>query len=407
MLKVNSNISKMPSSYLFSEIASRVAKYTENHPNAEIIRLGIGDVTRPIGKSVVNALQKASEEMGNANTFRGYPPERGYDFLINAIIKNDYEKYGVKLSPEEVFISDGAKSDCANIQELFSPTEKVAVCDPVYPVYVDSNAMCGRAGRFANGIWDKLLYMPCTIENDFVPDVPDIHVDVIYLCSPNNPTGKALSKQELKNFVDYAIKHGSVIVYDAAYKDYIQENDVPHSIYEIEGAKTCAIECCSYSKGAGFTGVRCSYTIVPKDLHAMDDKTNLVSLRDMWARRQASKFNGVSYIIQKAAEATYSSEGRQECLENVRYYLQNGEIMLNELKKLGYDAFGGKNSPYIWLKTPDNISGWDFFDMLLKKANIVGTPGEGFGPSGAGYFRLTAFNTVENTQKAMERIAKL
>ena len=407
MLKINSNISKMPSSYLFSEIASRVAKYTSENPKAELIRLGIGDVTRPLGKTVINALQKASAEMGNANTFRGYPPERGYDFLLKAIIENDYNSYGVELSPEEVFVSDGAKSDCANIQELFACAEKIAVCDPVYPVYVDSNAMAGRAGRFANGIWDKLYYMPCTIENGFVPELPSMHVDVIYLCSPNNPTGKAMKHAELKSFVDYAIKHGSLIVYDAAYKDYIQDKDVPHSIYEIEGAKSCAIECCSFSKGAGFTGVRCSYTVVPKELFGVDEKTNKVSLRDMWARRQASKFNGVSYIIQRAAEATYSLEGKRECRETVGYYMENASIILNELNQMGFKAFGGKNSPYVWLKTPDNMSGWDFFDMLLKNVNIVGTPGEGFGPSGAGYFRLTAFNTLENTKKAMERIAKL
>lgn len=407
MLKINSNISRMPSSYLFSDIAKRVASYVEQNPNADIIRLGIGDVTRPLAKAVVAALQKASLEMGDIHTFHGYPPEQGYAFLIEKIVQHDYKARGISIDESEVFISDGAKSDTANIQELLSPTEKIAVCDPVYPVYVDSNAMSGRAGRFTNGIWDKLYYMPCTMENGFVPELPKTHVDVIYLCSPNNPTGTTLDRVSLKMFVDYALKHGSIIIYDAAYKNYIQDKNIPQSIYEIDGAKKCAIECCSYSKGAGFTGVRCSYTIVPRELVGMDDKANIVSLRDMWSRRQASKFNGVAYIIQRAAEATYSDAGKRECQDTINYYLKNAKLMYNTIHDMGYDVFGGQNSPYVWLKAPNGMSGWDFFDVLLRKANIVGTPGEGFGPSGAGYFRLTAFNTYENTKKALERLTRI
>ncbi len=407
MLKINTSMSRLPGNYLFADIAKRVNEFQTAHPDANLIRLGIGDVTRPLSPAVVRALLKAGEEMGNANTFRGYGPAEGYDFLIKAIIENDYKARGVHIDSDEVFVSEGAKNDTANIQELFSATERIAVTDPVYPVYVDSNAMSGRAGIFSNNRWDKLVYLPVHAENDFVPEMPDKHVDVIYLCYPNNPTGTTLTYEQLKSIVDYAIKRGSLIIYDAAYKAFISRKDVPQSIYEIEGAKSCAIECCSFSKTAGFTGVRCAYTIVPKELYGVDDNAKKVSLRDLWARRQATKANGVSYITQRAAEAVYSAEGKKECHATIAYYMSNAKRIREGLKNLGYTVFGGVDAPYVWLKTPKGTGGWEFFDSLLKKAHVVGTPGEGFGPSGAGYFRLTAFNTLEKTEEAIARIAKL
>ncbi|NMD38429.1 MAG: LL-diaminopimelate aminotransferase [Christensenellaceae bacterium] len=404
MLKINTPMSKLPGSYLFADIAKRVNEFSAKNPDKKLIRLGIGDVTQPLAPAVVNAMTKAVQEMGNKNTFHGYPPAFGYDFLINAIIANDYKSRGVDISPDEVFVSDGAKSDSGNIQELFSSEERIAVTDPVYPVYVDSNAMAGRAGVYSNGMWGQLCYLPVTAENDFVPELPDRHVDVIYLCYPNNPTGTTLTNDQLKPFVDYAIKHGSLIIYDAAYKAFINTPNVPRSIYEIEGAKSCAIECCSFSKTAGFTGVRCAYTIVPKEVFGVDDNIKKVSLRDLWARRQSTKFNGVSYIVQRGAEAVFSPDGKKQCQTTINYYMKNATLIREELKKAGYTVFGGVDAPYVWLKTPNNISGWDFFDLLLKKAQVVGTPGEGFGPSGAGYFRLTAFNTYEATQEALAKI---
>ncbi len=404
MLKINTPMSKLPGSYLFADIAKRISEYSAKNPDKKLIRLGIGDVTQPLAPAVVEAMTKAVQEMGNKNTFHGYPPAFGYDFLVNAIIANDYTSRGIDISPDEVFVSDGAKSDSGNIQELFGPDERIAVTDPVYPVYVDSNAMAGRAGIYSNGMWGQLCYLPVTAENDFVPELPDRHVDVIYLCYPNNPTGTTLTKDQLKPFVDYAIKHGSLIIYDSAYKAFIHSPNVPASIYEIEGAKSCAIECCSFSKTAGFTGVRCSYTIVPKDVYGVDENIKKVSLRDLWARRQSTKFNGVSYVIQRAAEAIYSPAGKQQCQNTIEYYMKNAALIRDELTKAGYTLFGGVDAPYVWLQTPNNISGWDFFDLLLKKAQVVGTPGEGFGPSGAGYFRLTAFNSYEATQEAVSRI---
>lgn len=407
MLKINHPMSKLPGNYLFADIAKRVADYAAANPGCDLIRLGIGDVTRPLTPAIVRALVKASEEMGQANGFHGYGPAEGYDFLIRAIIENDYKSRGVSICPDEVFISEGAKNDTANIQELFSPTERIAVTDPVYPVYVDSNAMSGRAGIFSNNCWDKLVYLPVNAENGFVPEAPAKHVDVIYLCYPNNPTGTTLTKEQLKPIVDYALKHGSLIVYDAAYKAFISRKEVPLSIYEVEGAKSCAVECCSFSKSAGFTGLRCAYTIVPKELYGIDDNAKKISLRDLWARRQATKSNGVSYVSQRAAEAVYSAEGKKECAATIACYMENAKRIREGLRTLGYTVFGGVDAPYVWLKTPAGSSGWDFFDTLLKKAQVVGTPGEGFGPSGAGYFRLTAFNTLEKTEEALQRIAKL
>lgn len=407
MLKINSSLSKLPANYLFADIAKRVKLYSENNKDANIIRLGIGDVTRPIGKTIIKALEKAAAEMAEEASFRGYGPDFGYDFLKQAIIKEDYAKLNIDISEDELFISDGAKSDVANLQELFASSVKIAVCDPVYPVYVDSNAMSGRAGIFSNNKWDHLYYMPCTAENNFVPSLPNVHVDVIYLCYPNNPTGTTLSKEQLSPIVNYAIKHGSLIVYDAAYKAFIHSKDAVKSIYQIPGAKSCAIECCSLSKTAGFTGLRCAYTIVPKELFGVDEMAKKHSLRDMWARRQATKFNGVAYPIQRAAEAVFSKEGMQECQNNIDYYMKNASLIRNSLARAGYDVYGGIDAPYVWLKTPNDMTGWEFFDLLLNKANVVGTPGEGFGPSGEGYFRLTAFNSYENTKKAIDRILSI
>lgn len=407
MLKINTPMSKLPGNYLFADIAKRVADFSAQNPDASLIRLGIGDVTRPLSPAIVKAMVKASEEMGKAESFRGYGPSEGYDFLRKAIIEKDYTVRGVSIDMDEVFVSEGAKNDTANIQELFAQDVRIAVTDPVYPVYVDSNAMSGRAGIFSNMRWDKLSYLPVHAENDFVPEMPSKHVDVIYLCYPNNPTGTTLTRTQLREIVDYALKHGSLILYDAAYKAFITSPEVPQSIYEIEGAKACAIEFCSFSKTAGFTGTRCAYTIVPKELHGVDENAKKVNLRDLWARRQATKSNGVSYVTQRAAEAVYSPAGWAECSETIAYYLNNAKTIREGLQNLGYTVFGGVDAPYVWLKTPEGLSGWDFFDKLLKKAHVVGTSGEGFGPSGSGYFRLTAFNTLEKTKEALARIAEL
>ena len=403
MLKVNPHYEKLPGSYLFAEIARRVKEYGQEHPDAQLIRLGIGDVTRPLAPAVVEAMEKAAREMGRAETFRGYGPDYGYDFLIQAILDNDYK--GLDIQADEVFVSDGAKCDVSNVQELFSDDAVVAVTDPVYPVYVDSNAMAGRAGSYVQDCWDRLCYLPCTAENGFVPPLPDRPVDVIYLCYPNNPTGTVLTKEQLKPFVDYAKANGAIIVYDAAYKAFITSG-APRSIYEVEGAKDVAIECCSYSKTAGFTGLRCGYTVVPKALKVKAASGEDVSLNQLWNRRQCTKFNGTAYIVQRAAEAIYSEAGKRQVRETINYYMTNASIMRESLTAAGLNVFGGINAPYIWLQTPDGISSWDFFERLLHEVHVVSTPGVGFGPSGEGYIRLTAFGTREDCEEAMARIKK-
>lgn len=395
MALVNENYLKLGGNYLFAEIARRVAAFRESNPDCKLISLGIGDVTRPLVPKVVENLHKACEDMANASTFRGYSPDAGYSFLIDAIVENDYKSRGIDISNDEIFVSDGAKSDTGNFQELFSINDTIAVTDPVYPVYVDSNIMAGRA--------DNIVYLPCTAKNNFVPSLPDEPVDLIYLCLPNNPTGTTLTRDELKVWVDYAIDNNAIILFDAAYEAFISEDDIPHSIYEIEGARRCAIEFKSFSKTAGFTGVRCAYTVVPKEVVAYTEDGNKVSLNWMWTRRQATKFNGVSYISQMAALATYVPEGRKQIREVISYYMNNAKLIREALIKKGFTVYGGINSPYIWIETPNNMDSWDFFDMLLTKINIIGTPGIGFGPSGAGYFRLTAFANYENTLEAIKR----
>ena len=404
MFKVNDNYLKLPGSYLFSNIAKKVAAYGEAHPDAQIIRLGIGDVTQPLAPAIIDALHGAVEEMGHAETFHGYAPDLGYEFLRNAIAKNDYQDRGCDIHADEIFVSDGAKCDSGNIQEIFSVDNKIAVCDPVYPVYVDTNVMAGRTGTYdpAKGTWSDVIYMPCTAENNFIPELPKETPDIIYLCFPNNPTGTTITKDQLQIWVDYDNKNGEVIIYDAAYEAYISEDDVPHSIYECEGARTCAIELHSFSKNAGFTGTRLGYTVIPKDLKSGD-----VMLHSLWARRHGTKYNGAPYIVQKAGEAVYSPEGKAQLKEQIAYYMKNAKTILEGLKAAGYTVFGGVNAPYIWLKTPDGMNSWEFFDYLLEKANVVGTPGSGFGPSGEGYFRLTAFGSYENTVAAIERIKHL
>lgn len=404
MFRVNENYQKLPGSYLFSTIGKKVAAFSEANPEKQIIRLGIGDVTQPIVPAILEAMHKAVDEMGGASTFHGYAPDLGYEFLRNAIAKNDYADRGCKISADEIFVSDGAKSDSGNIQEIFATDNKIAVCDPVYPVYVDSNVMAGRTGTYdsATGMWSNVIYMPCTRENNFVPEFPKEVPDMIYLCFPNNPTGMTITKDQLQEWVDYANKNGSVIIYDAAYEAYITEEHVAHSIYECEGARTCAIELKSFSKNAGFTGVRLGYTVVPKDLKCGD-----ASLHDLWARRHGTKFNGSPYIQQRAGEAVYSEAAKVQLKEQIHYYMRNAKAIKEGLMQAGYTVFGGVNAPYIWLKTPGNMTSWEFFDYLLEKANVVGTPGSGFGPSGEGYFRLTAFGSYENTMAALKRIKEL
>ncbi len=404
MFQVNDNFQKLPGSYLFSNIAKKVAAYQQANPDKELIRLGIGDVTQPLAPAIIEALHKAVDEMGNAETFHGYAPDLGYEFLRNTIAKNDYADRGCDIAPDEIFVSDGAKCDSANIQELFAADTKIAVCDPVYPVYVDSNVMAGRTGVYDTDTetWSNVIYMPCIQENGFVPEFPKETPDVIYLCLPNNPTGTTITKSQLQEWVDYANKVGAIIIYDGAYEAYISETDVAHTIYECEGARTCAIEIKSFSKNAGFTGVRLGYTVVPKDL-----ERGGVALHGMWARRHGTKFNGAPYIIQRAGEAVYSEAGKAQLKEQVAYYMKNAATIKNGLQEAGFTVFGGVNAPYIWLKTPDKMNSWDFFDYLLENANVVGTPGSGFGPSGEGYFRLTAFGSYENTVAALERIKKL
>ena len=404
MAKINNDYCKLRGSYLFSDIARRVREFEAANSDAKIIRLGIGDVTRPLPAKVIEALHSAVDEMAKQETFRGYAPDLGYDFLRKAIADNDYRARGCDIADDEIFVSDGAKSDSGNIQEIFAKDNVIAVTDPVYPVYVDSNVMAGRTGVFdeALGQWSDVVYMPCTKENNFVPEFPKRHVDIIYLCFPNNPTGTTINKAQLQEWVDYANKEGSVIIYDAAYEAYISEDDVPHSIYECKGAKTCAIELHSFSKNAGFTGLRLGYTVVPHDLVVEG-----VKLRDLWARRHGTKYNGAPYIVQRAGEAVYSEEGKAQVKELIEYYMRNARYIGEGLKSMGYEIFGGVNSPYIWLKTPEGEDSWSFFDRLLHKAQVVGTPGVGFGPHGEGYFRLTAFGDYEKTKEAVDRIRKM
>lgn len=403
MAYVNENYLKLQGSYLFAEIAKRVTAFKNENPNANIIRLGIGDVTKPLPNASIEAMHKAVDEMGDEETFRGYGPEQGYSFLAQKIAEVDFGKRGVKIEEDEVFVSDGAKSDTANIQEIFGVDNKIALTDPVYPVYIDSNVMAGRTGTYVDGKFQGLTYIPCNSENGFVPSLPTEKVDIIYLCFPNNPTGMTITKDELKKWVDYAKANKAVILYDAAYEAYIKEENIPHSIFEIEGAREVAIEFRSFSKTAGFTGTRCGYTVVPKEVIAYTKQGEAVQLNKLWNRRQTTKFNGTSYIIQRGAEAVYSEQGQKEVKALVDYYMTNAAIIRDGIKSIGLEVFGGVNAPYIWLKTPNGMDSWAFFDKLLNEANIVGTPGVGFGPSGQGYFRLTAFGKYENTVEAVER----
>ncbi len=408
MALINENYLKLPGSYLFSEVARKVADFKQVNPEANIIRLGIGDVTLPLPPAVIEAMHKAVTEMADGKTFRGYGPEQGYDFLVNAIVENDYRARGLDIDADEVFVSDGAKSDTGNIGDILGIENVVAITDPVYPVYIDTNVMAGRAGELAqNGRWSRIEYLPCNTENNFVPELPQKPVDVVYLCFPNNPTGTTLTRNQLKMWVDYALEKKVLILFDSAYEAFITEEDVPHSIYEVEGAKKVAIEFRSFSKTAGFTGTRCAYTVVPKELQAYTKNGEAVALNRLWNRRHTTKFNGVPYVIQRAAEACYSAEGKKQVRANIEYYLGNAQIIRNGLLEQGLQVAGGVNSPYIWVKTPNGLGSWQFFDTLLQQLHIVGTPGVGFGPSGEGYLRLTAFNTRENTLEAVQRFKKL
>ena len=405
MIKINQNFLNLQDSYLFSTIAKKVAEYSKNNPNKKIIKLGIGDVTRPIVPACLEAMHKAVDEIGTQEGFKGYGPEQGYEFLREAI-SNDYKKLGVDIQTNEIFVSDGAKCDCGNIVDIFAKDNIVAITDPVYPVYLDTNVMSGRSGEFDNekGIYKNIVYLPVTAENGFKPELPKEKVDMIYLCFPNNPTGTVLSKEELEKWVKYAKENNSIILYDSAYEAFITEEDVPHSIFEIEGAKDVAIEFRSFSKTAGFTGVRCAYVVIPQTVMGYSENGEKVSLNKLWNRRTCTKFNGVSYVVQRAAEATFTEEGQKQIKENIAYYMENAKTIKNGLEDAGYTVFGGTNSPYVWLKVPDGITSWEFFDKLLEEVNVVGTPGSGFGPHGEGYFRLTAFGTKENTKEAIERI---
>lgn len=404
MYKINENYLKLPGSYLFSTIGKKVNEFTAANPEKKIIRLGIGDVTLPLAPAVIDRMHKAVDEMSSPETFKGYAPDLGYEFLREAIAVNDFKTRGVDIALDEIFISDGAKSDSGNIGDIFDIDNKIAVCDPVYPVYVDTNAMSGRTGEYIPelGKWSNVIYMPCTAETNFAPELPKERPDIIYLCFPNNPTGSTINKDELQKWVDYALKVGAVIIYDAAYEAYISEENVPHTIYECEGAKSCAIELRSFSKNAGFTGTRLGFTVIPKELKCGD-----VTLNSLWARRHGTKFNGAPYIIQAAGAAVYTEEGKKQTQEQIAYYMNNAKVIRDGLASAGYTVSGGVNAPYIWLKTPEKMTSWDFFDYLLQDANVVGTPGSGFGPSGEGYFRLTAFGSYENTVEAIERIKRL
>ncbi len=404
MFKVNEDYLKLPGSYLFSTIGKKVAAFAEANPDKRIIRLGIGDVTQPLAPAIIDALHSAVDEMAHAETFHGYAPDLGYEFLRKAMAENDYQDRGCDIRADEIFVSDGAKGDSGNIQEIFARDNKIAVCDPVYPVYVDTNVMAGRTGTYDQTAetWSDVIYMPCTKETGFVPELPKETPDIIYLCFPNNPTGSAITKDRLQEWVDYANKVGAVIIYDAAYEAYISEENVPHSIYECQGARTCAIELRSFSKNAGFTGVRLGATVIPKEI-----KQGEVTLHSLWARRHGTKYNGAPYIVQKAGEAVYSEAGKAQLKAQVAYYMKNARVIYEGLKEAGYHVSGGVNAPYIWLETPKGMTSWEFFDHLLERAHVVGTPGSGFGPSGEGYFRLTAFGSYENTVAAIERIKAL
>ena len=401
MVHVNENFCKLPGSYLFSEIGRRVARFSGEHPQAELIRLGIGDVTRPLVPAVVEALERAAAEMGTPEGFHGYGPEQGYDFLRQAIADHDYQARGVAVEAEEIFVSDGAKSDCGNMGDIFSTDNMVAVCDPVYPVYVDSNAMAGRAGEYdpASGKWSRLVYLPCVKENGFVPAIPEGRADMVYLCFPNNPTGAMATRAQLKAWVDWANANGSVLLYDSAYEAFISQPELPHSIFEIEGARTCAVEFRSFSKTAGFTGTRCAYTVVPKEL-----VRDGVSLNSLWNRRQTTKFNGVPYVVQRGAQAVYTPAGQEQVRQTIAYYQRNAQVIREGLARAGLEVYGGVNAPYIWVATPQGMGSWDFFDLLLRQAHVVTTPGAGFGPSGEGYIRVTAFGRAEQAAQAVERI---
>ena len=406
MALVNEHFLKLPNNYLFSDIAKKVNAFKVSHPKTDLIRLGIGDVTRPLPQASIEAMHKAVDELANKETFHGYGPEQGYDFLIDAVIRNDYAPRGVYLEPGEVFISDGAKSDTGNIGDILRHDNSIGVTDPIYPVYIDSNVMCGRAGILEDGRWSNVVYLPCLSENNFVPEIPDRRIDILYLCYPNNPTGTVISKAELKKWVNYALENDTLILYDAAYEAYIQDPDIPHSIYEIKGAKKVAIEFRSFSKTAGFTGVRCGYTVVPKELTAATLEGERIPLNRMWNRRQCTKFNGTSYITQRGAEVIYTPEGKKQVKAIIQYYMANARIMKEALESTGLKVFGGENAPYLWVKTPGEVNSWKFFEQMLYEANVVGTPGVGFGPSGEGYIRLTAFGERADCEEAMKRIRK-
>ncbi len=409
MIKINENFLELQESYLFATIAKKVAEYSKENPDKKIIKLGIGDVTRPIPDAVLEAMHKAVDEQAHTETFRGYGPEQGYDFLREKIKEYDYKTRGVDIDISEIFVSDGAKCDCGNIVDIFAQDNKVAITDPVYPVYLDTNVMAGRSGKYdkESGKYKNIVYIPATSENNFVPQLPKEKVDMIYLCYPNNPTGTTLTKAQLAEWVKYAKENKAIILFDAAYEAFISDEDVPHTIYEIEGAKEVAIEFRSYSKTAGFTGIRCAYIVIPKELKGYTESGEEVELNKLWNRRHCTKFNGVSYVTQRAAEAIYTEEGKRQVKENINYYKENAKIIKQGLEEAGYTVYGGTNSPYVWLKLPDGMKSWDFFDKLLSEANVVGTPGVGFGPSGEGYFRLTGFGTKENTKEAIERIKNM
>ncbi|SHF55967.1 LL-diaminopimelate aminotransferase apoenzyme [Mariniphaga anaerophila] len=407
MAKINENYLKLQAGYLFPEIGRRVNEFVAANPDKKVIKMGIGDVTQPLVPTVVKAFHEGVDEMAKAETFKGYGPEQGYAFLREVIAKNAYQNRGVNISADDIFISDGSKCDTGNIQEIFGNDNKIAICDPVYPVYADTTVMSGKTGSYDSGHYDGIIYMPCTSDNGFIPDLPSETPDLIFLCYPNNPTGTVASKEELKKWVDYARKNKSIILYDAAYEAFITEEGIPHSIYEIEGALDVAIEFRSFSKTAGFTGTRCAFTVIPEGLKAYDSEGNAHDVKPLWNRRQSTKFNGVSYPVQKAAAAVYSEEGQKEVAEEIAYYLENAKIMKESLIEAGYEVFGGVNAPYIWVKTKNGMSSWDFFDKVLNEANVVGTPGSGFGPAGEGYFRFSAFADRANTIEAMERIKNL
>lgn len=407
MALVNEHFLKLPNNYLFADIAKKVNAFKVSHPQASVISLGIGDVTQPLCPAVISAMHKAVDDMANKATFKGYGPEEGYSFLREAIVKNDFLPRGIHIEPSEVFVNDGAKSDTGNIQELVRWDNSVGVTDPIYPVYIDSNVMAGRAGTMSGeGSWSNITYMPCTADNNFVPQLPDKRVDIIYLCYPNNPTGTVISREELKKWVNYALKNDTLIFYDAAYEAYIQDPDIPHSIYEIKGAKKVAIEFHSFSKTAGFTGVRCGYTVVPKELTAVTLDGERIALNHLWDRRQCTKFNGTSYISQRAAEAIYTPEGKEQVKAVIDYYMNNAKTMRDTLTGLGLKVYGGENAPYLWVKTSGDMGSWKFFEQMLYEAHVVCTPGVGFGPSGEGYIRLTAFGDADDCREAMQRITK-